>query len=138
MTIIYRYGIIVIVPLRNTESPKWRNWQTHLTQNQAGLRSCRFESGLRHQRIYGFRDFSEAFYFCQNSCENCYFPAVFLWIFLVYIVTLNTAEILIQQYFVFWSSGIMLKVCTTLYLQKRLCWGRSARLIIFDLKILNF
>ena len=30
--------------------PKWRNWQTHLTQNQAGLRSCRFESGLRHQR----------------------------------------------------------------------------------------
>ena len=35
--IIYRYGIIVIVPLRNIESPKWRNWQTHLTQNQAWL-----------------------------------------------------------------------------------------------------
>ena len=37
LTIIYRYGIIVIVPLRNIESPKWRNWQTHLTQNQAWL-----------------------------------------------------------------------------------------------------
>ena len=49
------------------KTPKWRNWQTHLTQNQAGSRSCRFESGLRHQEIPRFFERGTAF-LCKLAC----------------------------------------------------------------------
>ncbi len=31
--------------------PKWRNWQTHGTQNPAVAIPCRFDSDLRHQKL---------------------------------------------------------------------------------------
>ena len=40
--------------------PKWRNWQTHQTQNLTLATACRFKSGLRHQKMTGaFRNWPE-------------------------------------------------------------------------------
>lgn len=38
---------------------KVSTYKRSITQNQAVLRPCRFESGLRHQYSSGFSDFSE-------------------------------------------------------------------------------
>ncbi len=51
--------------------PKWRNWQTHLTQNQAFSQTCRFESGLRHHsKVEPPRD-AEVFLYVYKKMRHC-------------------------------------------------------------------
>ena len=82
-----QYNITCSERIGTLKTPKWRNWQTHLTQNQAGSRSCRFESGLRHQDIPRFFERGTVFYILntllsQNIPLGCAFRALCLTIIL--------------------------------------------------------